>query len=82
MDIMLPCKFSLPFFHLSFVNNRDKVCFQREYKHKKLIHRRRQASFLSLSLSLSSLMYVFVFCGEEKPNRSIHTAQMSRNSIF
>lgn len=49
MDIMLPCKFSLPFFHLSFVNYWEKVCFQR-IQTQKLIHRRRQASFLSLSV--------------------------------
>lgn len=57
MDIKLPCKFSLPFFRLSFVNNRDKVCFQREDKHKSRYTEEDKPLF---SLSLS---HACMFCG-------------------
>lgn len=72
MDIMLPCKFRLPFFRLSFINNRDKVCFQST--NTKADTQKRT--------SLFSLSHACMFCGEKKPNKSIHTGQISRNSIL
>lgn len=66
MEMMLPGELSLPFF--SAIT--EKVCFQRKYKSWYTEEDKPAFS--------PSLMHA-CFVGE-KPNRSIHTGQISRNS--